>query len=355
MQTHPTLSIRRLHPGRPARLALALALILTAPPVAAAHFVLHAPASWREQNGLGGPQKLGPCGDEGTAAKTGVVTRYSAGETIPITIDEVIFHPGHYRVALAVNDRGELPAAPAVTPGESPCGSIPIQDPPAFPILVDGALQHTAPFSGTQSLQVTLPSTVTCEHCTLQVLEFMSDHPLPCFYYHCADLSIGAPSTSACTGDSECVDTNACTVDRCDPTTQECTHVEAEPSVCDDGDACTEDTCAPAEGCIRRTMTLADATPGLLGTVQEQVCSGEQVPPAIAAFLAKADTFVARATETPVKARRFLGRASRKLRNAARKATKASGRRISVECGDALSTVLAQARTRIDCLLVGIQ
>jgi hypothetical protein len=42
---------------------------------------------------------------------------------------------------------------------------------------------------------VTLPPNVTCSHCTLQVIEFMSDHglnnPGGCFYHHCADISVG--------------------------------------------------------------------------------------------------------------------------------------------------------------------
>ncbi len=336
------------------RLALALAVILAAPPMAVAHFVLHAPASWREQNALGNPQKLDPCGDEGAAAETGVVTAYSAGDTITITIDEVIFHPGHYRVALAVN-RSELPAEPIVTPGESPCGSAAIQNPPAFPVLADGVLQHTNPLSEPQSIQVTLPSTVTCAHCTLQVLEFMSDHSLPCFYYHCADISISADTANPCTGDAECADDSVCTIDRCDLATHTCAHVDGGPSVCDDGDACTQDSCTAAGGCVGRAMTLADATSGFLGTVQVQSCSNEQVPPGIAALFGKANTFVARATEVPAEAQRFLGRASKKLRNASKRAAKASRRRISFGCGGALGAALAEARTRVGCLLTAIQ
>jgi hypothetical protein len=76
-------------------------------------------------------------------------------------------------LALSLNDRSELPAEPVVTPGASPCGSVPIQDPPAFPVL--------------------------------------------------------------------------------------------------------------AEGCVRRAMTLADATPGFLGTLQVEPCAGERLPPRIAA------------------------------------------------------------------------
>jgi hypothetical protein len=93
--------MRHVRPRISALLAFALSATLLAPATTMAHFVLGSPASWRVQNALGNPQKLGPCGDEGAAATTGAVTAFSPGETITITIDEVIFHPGHYRVALA--------------------------------------------------------------------------------------------------------------------------------------------------------------------------------------------------------------------------------------------------------------
>lgn len=178
--------------------ALALgAVALLSPASADAHFILRAPASWMSQNSLGDPQKQGPCGTGAGGTPSGSVTAVQAGQTITISLDETIFHPGHYRIALAVNDRSELPPEPVVTPGSSsPCGSVPIQDPPVFPVLADGVLLHTRPFSGRQTIQVTLPDNVTCEHCTLQIIEFMSDHALNvpggCFYHHCADLSITA-------------------------------------------------------------------------------------------------------------------------------------------------------------------
>jgi len=49
-----------------------------------------------------------PCGDEG-AVKTGALTPFTAGETIDVTISETIFHPGHFRVALATESASELP------------------------------------------------------------------------------------------------------------------------------------------------------------------------------------------------------------------------------------------------------
>ena len=198
------MSKRRSFSSLPARLvvgALPLAALLVSP-AAGAHFRLETPASWNSQDASGSPQKAPPCGDDG-GTPTGVVTAFQSGQTI--TINETIFHPGHYRVALAVNDRSELPAEPIVTPDQSsPCGSVPIDAQPAFPVLADGMLLHTQPFSGPQTFEVTLPADVTCEHCTLQIIEFMSNHglnnPGGCFYHHCADLSISAPSGAGGTG-----------------------------------------------------------------------------------------------------------------------------------------------------------
>lgn len=177
--------------------ALALFAVSTfAPHPAGAHFFLKSPAAWRDQDSLGNPQKLGPCGDDGAAAMTNMVTAYQPGDKVIIQLDEEIFHPGHYRVALSVDDRSQLPPEPKVTPGaNTPCGTADVMNPPVFPVLADGVLDHTQAFNGTQQIEITLPNNITCSKCTIQVLEFMSQHPLNnpggCFYHHCADISIG--------------------------------------------------------------------------------------------------------------------------------------------------------------------
>jgi len=171
-----------------AALAVVAIGVIVAP--ADAHFALQAPASWMSQDALGSPQKMGPCGNEAGGTPTGTVSAFMSGQTITVTINETIFHPGHYRIALSVNDRSELPAEPPVTVGATACGSVPIQNPPVFPVLADGVFQHTQAFNGPQSIQLKLPDNVTCTKCTLQVLEFMSSHAAPCFYHHCADLSL---------------------------------------------------------------------------------------------------------------------------------------------------------------------
>ncbi|HVM98107.1 MAG TPA: SCE4755 family polysaccharide monooxygenase-like protein [Candidatus Acidoferrales bacterium] len=165
---------------------------------ARAHFILVEPDAWMSQDAVGLPEKVGPCGNEGGGTPTGKVTAFQPGQTIAVTIDEVIMHPGHYRVALAANDRGELPPEPVVTrKGNDPCGSVAIEDLPSFPILADNVLPHTQAFDAPQTFMVTLPSDVTCTKCTLQILEFMSNHSAPCFYHHCADISIQPPAETA--------------------------------------------------------------------------------------------------------------------------------------------------------------
>src|SRR5579863_4459105 len=137
--------------------ALAVLLFVLAAAPARAHFALEAPACWMSQDNSGLPEKLGPCGDEGGGTATGIVTAFQTGQTITVTINEIIFHPGHYRIALAVDDRSQLPAEPTVTAADTPCGSVPIQNPPVFPVLADGVFVHTQPFSSPQTIQIKLP------------------------------------------------------------------------------------------------------------------------------------------------------------------------------------------------------
>jgi hypothetical protein len=174
---------------------------VVAPRPAQAHFKLTAPDSWMSQDVLGSPQKAGPCGDEKGGTATGKITAYKPGDTVTIQLTETVFHPGHYRVALSVKDRSELPADPKVTAGNTPCGSAAIQSPPVFPVLADGVLPHTSQLNGPQTIKVTLPNNVTCTKCTLQIIEFMSNHALNnpggCFYHHCADISIQGASSGA--------------------------------------------------------------------------------------------------------------------------------------------------------------
>jgi hypothetical protein len=178
----------------------AFALLVSAR--ADAHFILEAPACYSEQGDYGDPQKAPPCGDGSgdTVTETGEVTTYEAGATITIQIDETIPHPGHYRVQLAA-DQASLGADPEVTPdSQSDCGSTVIDTTPTLPLVADGLLVHESAFNGPQTVQVKLPDGMTCDHCVLQVAEFMSNHPEigpgGCFYHHCAIVTIVPPGTA---------------------------------------------------------------------------------------------------------------------------------------------------------------
>lgn len=180
-------------------LALALAAVAVTVPLAVAHFRLVEPASWIEENQLGDPQKSGPCG--GTSADpgkpTGKVTTVQGGDKIRIRVQETIYHPGFYRVALAVNSRDELPKDPDAKVEQRPNGpwsvAGAIQYPPLPPVLADGLFQHITRFDKEQEAEVEIPN-IACSKCTLQVIQFMANHGLnkdgDYTYHHCAVLQI---------------------------------------------------------------------------------------------------------------------------------------------------------------------
>jgi hypothetical protein len=166
---------------------------------ASAHFQLKAPlpSTAGDMDGKG----AAPCGPDASSA---VITPVMGGSQIAITVNETVFHPGHYRIALSIDSRDEIdPSKPGglkepvvknaqgmpITSGNSV--SADIQNPPVFPVLADGVFAHTADSPTDFTQMITLPN-VTCDKCTLQVIEFMAQHSPPYFYRHCADLKITA-------------------------------------------------------------------------------------------------------------------------------------------------------------------
>ena len=189
------------------RLVGCAALLASAPTVMYAHFRLLEPASWLVEDARGDPQKAGPCG--GTNADWGkpsyIVTKVTGGQKLHIKVQETIYHPGHYRVALAVNSPTELPRDPeAVTVDSADKGrqsvSAKIQDPPQMPVLADGLWVHSAKVDAPWETDVQLPN-ISCRKCTLQVVQFMAEHgannPGNFTYHHCADLQINADPAEA--------------------------------------------------------------------------------------------------------------------------------------------------------------
>jgi hypothetical protein len=177
------------------------AVLAALAPPGIAHFKLLEPASWLQEAPNGDPQKMAPCG--GTSADpgktSGMVTSVQGGEKLHLKIQETVFHPGFYRVALAVNSRDELPKDPEVKTEPSANGprsvSAAIQYPPLPPVLADGLFQHISRLDKEQEADIEIPN-ITCSKCTLQIAEFMAAHGLnkdgDYTYHHCAVLQIRA-------------------------------------------------------------------------------------------------------------------------------------------------------------------
>jgi len=171
-----------------------------------AHFTLRAPASWIVENDKGDPQKLAPCGgtEVNPGMPTGAVTAVRGGQKLEVVVEETVFHPGHYRIALA-RKRNLLPADPEVTMHDTDRGprslSAKIETNPQPPLLADGLWAHTEKPTKNWETEVTIPN-ITCDGCQLQVIEFMAEHPGVrqggFSYHHCAVLDITAdPSKPA--------------------------------------------------------------------------------------------------------------------------------------------------------------
>src|ERR1700737_1844601 len=120
---------------------LLAALATLVQPATYAHFRLLEPVSWIVEDNRGDPQKSGPCGGSNTdwGTPSNIVGRAVGGQKQPIKVLETIHHPGHYRVALAVNSPSELPLDPKATTTDTDRGprsvSAEIQNPVQIPVL----------------------------------------------------------------------------------------------------------------------------------------------------------------------------------------------------------------------------
>jgi hypothetical protein len=187
---------------------LAAAMAATFSVAAHAHFILVTPAASIVQNRLGDPQKIAPCGGvsanaaRGTPANPGVpsnaVTELKGGSTFHLLVQETVFHPGHYRVALA-RTAAELPPDPVVTTRDSERGpwsvSAAIQNPPVAPVLADGLFAHTERPMGAFEADIEIPN-INCRNCLMQVIQFMAEHAKnpdgDYSYHHCAVVNVTA-------------------------------------------------------------------------------------------------------------------------------------------------------------------
>jgi hypothetical protein len=172
---------------------VAAAVVLVWPLSAEAHITLELPASWTTENALGDPQKDSPCGGEG-GTRSNVVSTFLPGETITVQWRETIYHPGHYRIAFATS-RADLRDPIVTVDNNQDAVSATIDDPPVYPVLLDGLFPRTGGGSAGSvfTQDVTLPN-MECTGCVLQVIQFMEGHGPPNYiYYHCADIDLVAP------------------------------------------------------------------------------------------------------------------------------------------------------------------
>ena len=184
-----------------AGILLGAGLLAALVPFATAHFRLISPASWVVESNLGDPQKAGPCGGT-TGMPSNAVTPVTGGSMLRVELQETVYHPGHYRIALAVNSRDELPADPPATTRDTEKGpwsvSAPIMNPVRPPVLADGLFQHTSKQAAAWTTEVRIPN-INCAKCTLQIIQFMAEHGRnkqgDFSYHHCADLRVTADAS----------------------------------------------------------------------------------------------------------------------------------------------------------------
>ncbi|MEZ4451748.1 MAG: SCE4755 family polysaccharide monooxygenase-like protein [Nannocystaceae bacterium] len=151
-----------------------LALVTVAAP-ARAHIQLMSPTARHTQ------QKTGPCGVLNDA-RGDMITVYAPGETIMVVWEETVNHPGHFRISFDEDGFDDF---------VDPAGYDDLYT--NNTVLVDDIADKQG---GIYMQEVTLPE-ITCDTCTLQVVQVMTDKP-PYgdgndLYYQCADLILEGP------------------------------------------------------------------------------------------------------------------------------------------------------------------
>jgi hypothetical protein len=172
---------------RPAQVLVAVLACAAAAPVAAHIQLVDPPA----RTGTAATpdfinQKAAPCG---VAGRSTSVTRLPAGATITVRFDEVINHPGEFRIAF--DEVGDDDLAPPAWDGMTWIS------PPGVTLLAEHVPDLAAGVTRGE-VQVTLPD-VACTTCTLQLVQVMTDKPPftgdDDFYFMCADLVLEGSSS----------------------------------------------------------------------------------------------------------------------------------------------------------------
>ena len=157
--------------------AFLVASATTLPSAALAHLSLTAPVSRYGPDVL----KTGPCGVAG-GERSANVSYFEPGETIEVRWEEYVQHPGHYRIAFDPDGVDDF--VDPVTMTELYSNDA---------VLLDGIEDSR---ERQYAVTVTLPE-VSCDNCTLQVIQVMYDKPPYTtpgndIYYQCADLVLAS-------------------------------------------------------------------------------------------------------------------------------------------------------------------
>ena len=158
----------------------AAGVLLALPATAAAHIALSAPGVRTVD------QKIGPCGAAGSVRGTNV-TVLEPGSMLQVRWTEPINHPSHYRISFD-------------TDGQDFTVPLDFMD---FTQTTNVLLDNIADCGSPYLSIVQLPN-VTCENCTLQLIQMMYDKA-PYgdgndIYFQCADIALrtgGGPSPDA--------------------------------------------------------------------------------------------------------------------------------------------------------------
>ncbi len=166
-----------MNAARSASLSIALATLLASPP-ARAHVRLVSPTSRYVDE-----MKSAPCGRLG-GTRSANVTTFRPGQTVTVVFDEIIDHPGYFRIAFDPSGDGAL--APPTWNGSD------WANPPGVSVLADRIADGIATHG---QVSVVLPD-LECAACTLQLIQVMTDKPpydgVDDFYFQCADLVLSS-------------------------------------------------------------------------------------------------------------------------------------------------------------------
>lgn len=111
-------------------------------------------------------QKTGPCGG---VARTGVNKMLTAGSMVRVDWLETIQHPGRFEIYFSQANDANFQLLATVPDNQNGSNDLPH----AFNTMVK------------------LPDGVTCDNCTLQVIQVMTENPAaPTYYYACGDISV---------------------------------------------------------------------------------------------------------------------------------------------------------------------